>query len=96
MGGLGYTHPDVLQADCKGGICGRSEVSYTLMYYRQTVREVSVGGLGYHIPHTLMYYRQTVREVSVGGLGYHIPHTLMYYRQTVREVSVGGLRYHIP
>ena len=40
------------------------------MYYRQTVREVSVGGLGYHI---LMYYRQTVREVSVGGLGHHTP-----------------------
>ena len=46
------------------------------MYYRQTIREVSVVGLGYHIPHTLMYYRQTVREVCVGGLGYHIPDVL--------------------
>ena len=45
-------------------------IPHTLMYYRQTVREVSVGGLG---SHTLMYYRQTVREVSVGDLGYHIP-----------------------
>ena len=51
VGGLGYHIPDVLQTDCKGGICGRSGVSYTtLMYNRQTVREVSVGGLGYHIP----------------------------------------------
>ena len=49
VGSLGYHIPDVLQADCKGGICGRSGVSYTtLMYYRQTVRGVSVGGLGYY------------------------------------------------
>ena len=44
------SHTLVLQADCKGGICGRSGVSHTLMYYRQTVREVSVGGLGYLTP----------------------------------------------